>query len=101
MIGEILPGIGHSTRFRDRLAHNLEATVTEYDARVFLRGMFKTLRDASAADSETPPSENPIDVLEDYAQYASSALHLPMNSINEALMQAKREGSAQSDWHPA
>jgi hypothetical protein len=94
-IGYLLPGIRHLNKIRNRLAHNLEATVTEEDATVFLQGLFKAFRDAGTKGSENQLGTNPIDVLEEFAEFASSLLHSPLGQHSKAFAQAMKELSGQ------
>lgn len=72
-LAEILPGIRHLNKVRNRLAHQLTAIVTQDDAEIFLQAkLFKALR-AEIAKPEKP-SDDPLDILEYFAQYASSWL---------------------------
>lgn len=87
----LIPGIRHLNKIRNRLAHNLEATVTDDDATVFLQGMFKAFRDAGVMGSENQLSTNPIDVLEEFAEFASSMLHAPSGQHSHAFRQALNE----------
>ncbi|GJH04503.1 hypothetical protein [Paraburkholderia terrae] len=85
LVSDIIPGIRHLNSIRNRLAHNLEAKVTDEDARVFLQGTFKALRNKGVLPSDDPQSESPIDVLEDFAQYASKILHGPKDPVLAAM----------------
>jgi hypothetical protein len=87
----LIPGIRHLNKIRNRLAHNLEATVTDDDATVFLQGLFKAFRDAGVSGSENQLSTNPIDVLEEFAEFASSMLHAPSGQHIQAFRQALKE----------
>jgi hypothetical protein len=90
-IDYLIPGIRHLNKIRNRLAHNLEATVTQEDAAVFLQGLFEAFRAAGAEGSDKQPSTNPIDVLEDFAEFASSMLHSPSGQHSKAFAQAMNE----------
>jgi hypothetical protein len=96
-VGYLIPGIRHLNKIRNRLAHNLEATVNEEDATVFLQGLFKAFRDAGANGSEKQLSTNPIDVLEEFAEFASSMLHAPSGHHSKAFRQALNELSGKAD----
>lgn len=90
-VGYLIPGIRHLNKIRNRLAHNLEATVDEGDSTVFVQGLFKAFRDAGASGSEKQLSTNPIDVLEEFAEFASSMLHAPSGLHSKAFSQAFNE----------
>lgn len=96
-VSYLIPGIRHLNKIRNRLAHNLEATVNEEDATVFLQGMFKAFRDAGASGSDKQLSTNPIDVLEEFAEFASSMLHAPSGQHSKAFSQALNELSGRDD----
>jgi hypothetical protein len=93
----LLPGIRHLNKIRNRLAHNLEATVTESDAAVFLQGLFKAFRDEGARREKKQLNDNPIDVLEEFAEFASSMLHAPTAPHSVAFAQAMREQADKAD----
>ncbi|MCI2809080.1 hypothetical protein [Eoetvoesiella caeni] len=84
-------------KIRNRLAHNLEATVNEEDATVLLQGMFKAFREAGASGTEKQISTNPIDVLEEFAEFASSMLHAPSGQHSKAFSLALNELSGRAD----
>lgn len=90
-VDHLISGIRHLNKIRNRLAHILEATVSQEDAVVFLQGMFKAFRDASAKGLDKQPSTNPIDVLENFAEFASSMLHSPSGQHSKAFAQAMNE----------
>lgn len=70
---EIAVGIRRLNKIRNQLAHNLEACVTEQDKEVLLSvKTFRALREALAAPEK--PSENSMDVLEDFAKHVGSRL---------------------------
>jgi hypothetical protein len=93
----LIPGIRHLNKIRNRLAHNLEATVTENDAAVFLQGLFKAFRDEGAKRAARELSTNPIEVLEEFAEFASSMLHAPTAPHSMAFAQAMRELGDEAD----
>ncbi|WP_096663327.1 hypothetical protein [Polaromonas sp. AET17H-212] len=70
---EIIAGIKHLNVIRNRLAHRLSAKVTQADAEIFLQAsLFVALRSEGAKPHEA--SQEPLDVLEGFAQYASTCL---------------------------
>jgi hypothetical protein len=72
-LSDVLPGIKHLNKIRNRLAHNLSAVVTTHDASIFLSAKyFKAMRDEGAKPGV--PSQDPLDVLEQFAQHASHSL---------------------------
>ncbi|PKO86653.1 MAG: hypothetical protein CVU18_13945 [Betaproteobacteria bacterium HGW-Betaproteobacteria-12] len=93
----LIPGIRHLNKIRNRLAHNLDATVTEGDATVFLQGMFNAFREAGASGAEKQLSTKPIDVLEEFAEFASSMLHAPSGQHSKAFDQAMKELSGRTE----
>ena len=87
LVKDIIPGIRHLNKIRNRLAHNLSAEITETDAEVFLSNlMFKALREASARPNL--PNLEPMVVLEKFAQYAASSLNHQSSSLGAAYKQA-------------
>lgn len=93
-IDMIIGGIRHVNKIRNRLAHNLQAAVTEEDANVFLsQGIFRTMREEGARGTGQEPSTDPLDVLEAFAEFAGAMLHNPTTSHGEAFRQAIGE------WH--
>ena len=65
----LFPGIRRLNTVRNRLAHTLQAEVTEEDRDVFLAiPLFRAIRDALAAPNA--PSEDPVGVLEEFACHA-------------------------------
>lgn len=89
-LAEVLPGIKRLNVIRNRLAHRLSAVVTEEDAEVFLEAkLFKALRDEGAKPDT--PSKNPLDVLEAFAQYASSSLSHEFSVFGNAFRKALDE----------
>ena len=70
---EIVAGIRHLNVIRNRLAHRISAKVTQADAKIFLQArLFVALRNEGAKPHEA--SQEPLDVLEGFAQYASTCL---------------------------
>lgn len=93
----LIPGIRHLNKIRNRLAHNLDATVTENDAAVFLQGLFKAFRDEGARKEKRQLNSTPIDILEEFAEFSSSMLHAPTAPHSVAFAQAIREQSHKAD----
>lgn len=90
----LVPGIRRLNRIRNRLAHNLSASVTAEDRDVFLSiGLFRALRDALAAPAT--PSAEPIDVLEAFAQHAGMALQGASDPKAGYWVQAMQHESSQ------
>lgn len=86
-LAQVLPGIKRLNLIRNRLAHRLDANVTEEDANAFLSdGVFKAMR-IEGAKPETPSSD-PLDVLEAFAQHVSSALQHEFSVIGNAFSKA-------------
>jgi len=70
---ELAVGIRRLNKIRNQLAHNLEATVTEQDKQSLLSvRTFKALRDALAKPGT--PSDDNMDVLEDFAKHVGGRL---------------------------
>ena len=67
-------------RVRNRLAHNLDATLTYQDTRIFLSApYFVALRNALSAP--TQPSPEPLDVLEDFALHCGVSLDAAIDPL--------------------
>ncbi len=89
-LAEVLPGIKHLSTIRNRLAHRLSATVTTEDATVFLGAkLFKAMREGGAKPNT--PSQDPLDILEQFAQYASSSLSHEFSAVGNAFGKALDE----------
>jgi hypothetical protein len=89
-IALILPGIKRLNKIRNRLAHNLDAQVTEAEATVFLgSNRFAALRAARAADQAQ--ANEPIDILEDFAKHVVMALNYEFSPTSKAIYQAIHE----------
>lgn len=72
-ISYLIPGIQHLNKVRNRLAHTLQAQVSEEDRAVFLSvALFRELR--IARDAPKTPSAVPIDVLEEFGAHAGMML---------------------------
>lgn len=86
-LAQVLPGIKRLNTIRNRLAHRLDAHVTYEDANVFLSdGVFKAMRIEGAKPGT--PSSDPLDVLEAFAQYVSSALQHEFSVLGNAFSKA-------------
>jgi hypothetical protein len=69
----LFPGIRLLNKVRNRIAHTLSATVTDEDRDGFLKiGVFREFRIALAAPKA--PSNEPVDVLEEFSLHAGSSL---------------------------
>lgn len=89
-VNEVKEGVKHLNKIRNRLAHGLNAVVTVDDAAVFLRGeRFAAVRFQRALPGV--PSNEPMDILEEFAQYASHAFTGEFSRVGQALAQAIRE----------
>ena len=90
---DLIPGIKHLNKVRNRLAHQLTAIVREEEAAVFLDAeFFKAMRDESAKPNL--PSQNPLDILEEFGQHASVRLCSEFSEFSKAF------GQALSEPHP-
>ena len=94
-LAEVLPGIKHLNKVRNRLAHQLTATVTTEDADIFLQAkFFKAMREEGAKPGV--PSQRPIDILEGFAQHASSRLSSEFGEFSAAFAKALDDCSPES-----
>jgi hypothetical protein len=88
----LIGGIRHLNKIRNRLAHNLKAEVTADDRTVFFsQGIYKAMRDWGHKDDSKPLSDAAIDVLEHFAEFASSMLHSRTTPHSKAFAQAMNE----------
>jgi len=86
-VGEFVTGIRHLNKVRNRLAHTLKAELTKADAHVFLScPSFNALRSELAKPSK--PGADPIEVLEEFSQYAAYSLSNPMSPLSQAIGKA-------------
>lgn len=89
-LAEILPGIKHLNTIRNRLAHRISTKVTVEDAAIFLQAeLFNAMRIETAKPSM--PSQDPLEILERFAQYASDSLSSEFSKVNSAVKQAIEE----------
>jgi hypothetical protein len=84
VVKDIIPGIRHLNKIRNRLAHNLSVEITEADVAIFLSNLrFKAFREAGARPNL--PNLEPMIVLEKFAQYAASSLNHQSSSLGAAF----------------
>ena len=96
---EIVPGIKHLNTIRNRLAHKLSGTITPEDRSVFLSApYFNAFHKES--EKRGRPSQDPLDVLEHFAQYASQALNHQFSTFGNALAKALHECNQPAFTHP-
>jgi len=89
-VAHILPGIKRLNAIRNRLAHNLNAHVTEEDAQVFLRcERFAALRSAKAKSESVGNSS--LEILEDFARHTSIAFTYEFSPIGQVMAKAIEE----------
>lgn len=89
-IQSMLPGIRRLNATRNRLAHSLGTQVTDEDATVFLGcERFAALR--SAKEKDNPQSNDPLEILESFAQHTAIAFTYEFTPLSKALSQAIRE----------
>ena len=89
-INDVLPGIKHINKIRNRIAHNLSIDLESGDIEVFLSLQpFTALRNALA--DPNPPSSEPIDILEEFARYAASALTHEFSKFGSAFNKALKD----------
>ena len=87
---EVLDGVKRLNSIRNRLAHRLNASVTTDDALIFLRApYFKAMREARVAPEI--PSNDPLDILEDFAKHASHAFTHRFSQVAQAFARALSE----------
>lgn len=92
-LADIVPGVKRLNSIRNRLAHNLDVQVTQQDAAYFLKSeRFAALR--SVREGEKSPSDDPLDILEDFAQYTSTVFNYEFTPLSRAISQAIAETHA-------
>ena len=93
-ISYLIPGIRHLNKVRNRLAHTLQAQVSEEDRAVFLSvTLFREFR--IARDAPKTPSDIPIDVLEEFSAHAGMMLDAAISPDGELWAQALAELEAE------
>lgn len=86
-LARVVPGIKRLNAIRNRLAHRLDAHVTDEDAQVFLSdGVFEAMRTEGAKPGT--PSSDPLDVLESFAQHVSTMLQHEFSVFGNAFSKA-------------
>lgn len=89
-IAAILPGVKRLNAIRNRLAHNLGTHVTEDDAKVFMAcERFAALR--TARSEEQPQTNEPLEILEDFARHTALVLTYEFTPVSKAIAQAIEE----------
>ena len=89
-VASLLIGIKQLNKIRNRLAHNLDAQVTDNDAKIFLKcERFAALR--TARSSEEEQSNKPMEILEDFAKHTAVALTYELTPLSKAIAQAIEE----------
>ena len=96
VVNMLIGGIRHLNKVRNRVAHNLEAAVTEEDATVFRAQPLDAMREWSVKGTDRAQSTDPLDILKWFAEYASSSLHTPGSITGRAFSQAMQELSVQA-----
>lgn len=88
----LVGGLRRLNKIRNRLAHNLQATVTDEDAALFLSmPLFRAVREARKHGAEEQLSDAPLAVFEHFAYFASQLLSEPSSPFAKAMDQAKAE----------
>ena len=91
-VAAILIGIKRLNSIRNRLAHNLGTQVTEEDAKVFLGcDRFAALR--AARTTGAAQTNDPLEVLEDFAKHVAMALNYEFSPLSKAIYQAIQEAN--------
>lgn len=82
-------GIAHLNKIRNRLAHNLDAQVTEEDSKIFTNsGLFGSMIAAANSISTNSP---PIEIMERFAQFAANSLTSEFSAFGVAFGKALEE----------
>lgn len=86
-IQEVIEGVKRLNAIRNRLAHKLNAMVTTADSAVFLHApYFEAMREARAKPGV--PSDDPLNILEDFAMHAAHAFTHKFSLVGKAFAQA-------------
>jgi hypothetical protein len=96
LLRQMQPGIKHLNAIRNRLAHQLTASVTSEDAIIFLGATaFKVFRDEAARrgplGTSGLASQDPLDVLEGFAKFSGTVLTGGSGILSMAIGQALSE----------
>lgn len=95
-IADVVPGIKRLNAIRNRLAHRLTASVTSEDAACFLQAKyFKAMREEGAKPNV--PSQDLLNILEQFAQYAGSTIGNEFSAFGEAFAKVLKESD---EWTP-
>jgi hypothetical protein len=92
MVDELIPGIKRLNKIRNRMAHTLQAELTDEDKKFFLSiPYFNAFRNASAEPNT--PSSDVLDVVEAFALHAGNILssHANPSEISKAMKIASDE----------
>jgi hypothetical protein len=86
-IGHLIPGLRRLNKVRNRLAHTLKAEVALEDSQDLLSiDIFREMRNAGARPQL--PSEDPVDILEDFAKHAGTLLESASGSEGKIWVDA-------------
>lgn len=86
-LNEAIPGIERLNAIRNRLAHQLDVNITQEDIAIFRSAsMFWAMRQESAKPGV--PSEDPLDILEDFARHAVHWLNQEFSMFSKYFGQA-------------
>ncbi|GAA6182305.1 hypothetical protein NBRC116594_37430 [Shimia sp. NS0008-38b] len=97
VIDDLMPGIRHLNKVRNRVAHTLHGDVTQNDAQIFLGcGLFRAMRVESATATEKELSNEPIEILEDFSRYAGGAFQSVHSELSAAFGRAIEMAREQS-----
>ena len=88
-IGDLVPGILHLNKMRNRLAHSLHADITAKDADILLScQIFRAIRDESARQQSRPPIEEPLLVCEDFALHVGYRIQAIVTGTGKLFAEA-------------
>jgi hypothetical protein len=87
LFSEVIPGLRRLNSIRNRLSHQLRATVTQEDAAVLLAApYFNAFRKRRVYPNE--PNSDPLQILEEFSWFASSTLNHEFSQVGKAMSEA-------------
>ncbi len=102
VVGMLIPGLRLIGQIRNRIAHRLRVELTESDERAFLAiGLFAAIRQESQKRPDSSyairPGDSRVNVLEDFAKFASGTLHAAADPNNERWVAAFTDPASTSN----
>jgi hypothetical protein len=99
-ISFLKPGLRRLNTIRNRMAHRLRVDITAEDRGAFLGvQMFAAIRSESAR-REGPKPDDPLSVVEQFAEFAASLLHAGANPERDLWREAAQNGTEDAQPSP-